>query len=90
MISTMTLETRGMTAAAFADAAKRVRVPDARDAVIPAAYVPSMSATPACPAADALIIAERKRVHGNERVSMIQTGATGAGASGPSPWRCPV
>lgn len=89
MISTMTLETRGMAATAFADAAKWVRVPDARDAVIPAAYAPIMCETPATPAVDG-VIAERKRAHGNQRVFMIQAGAAGAGASGPSPWRCPV
>lgn len=92
MISTMTLETRGMAAAAFAEAAKWVRVRDARDArdaVIPAAYAPIMCATPATPAVDG-VLAERKRAHGNERVFMIQAGAAGAGASGPSPWRCPV
>lgn len=32
----------------------------------------------------------RKRREGNQHIFMIQLGALGAGASGPSPWGCPV
>lgn len=32
----------------------------------------------------------RKRPEGNQHIFMIQRGAMGAGASGPSPWGCPV
>lgn len=34
--------------------------------------------------------ASRKRPEGNQHIFMIQRGAMGAGASGPSPWGCPV
>lgn len=32
----------------------------------------------------------RKRPESNQHIFMIQLGAMGAGASGPSPWGCPV
>jgi len=39
-----------------------------------------------------LVVTPRKRREGNEQqhIFMIQSGAVGAGASGPSPWGCPV
>lgn len=41
------------------------------------------------PATD-VVATSRKRPEGNQHIFMIQLGAMGAGASGPSPWGCPV
>ncbi|HEY3684343.1 MAG TPA: hypothetical protein VGL93_15010 [Streptosporangiaceae bacterium] len=75
------VETR-TTPAAFA--ASEVRACK-RDAMVPSARVPMPKRID-----PAYAPVSRERADGNQHTFMIQAGAAGAGASGPSPWGCPV
>lgn len=58
-----------------------------REAQVPGTGVPQ---SVLCAPVSGPAVSQRKRVDGNEHIFMIQAGAMGAGASGPSPWGCPV
>lgn len=58
----------------------------ARDSVVLGARAPM----PRVDHIASVAAAARKRLDDNQRTYMIQAGAMGAGASGPSPWGCPV
>ena len=49
-----------------------------------------MARRPRVTAWDTYVVPQRKLASGNQHIFMIQSGAVGAGASGPSPWGCPV
>lgn len=82
MNTTMTV-TYAATAAFDAVDMTRVRAAAARCTRVPqeALWMPGNTTVVATP---------RKRLERNQHIFMIQSGALGAGASGPSPWGCPV
>ena len=81
MNSTMNV-TYAVTAAFDAVDMTRVRAAAARcNRVSPAQWMPGNTT---------VAVAPRTRLERNQHIFMIQAGAVGAGASGPSPWGCPV
>jgi hypothetical protein len=83
LVKNISLAETRTTTAAFA-------MPDVRackrDSLVRGTRVP----TPKRIDAPAYLAVSRERADGNALTVMIQAGAAGAGATGPSPWGCPV